>query len=92
VGLVEEARRLGWASKDQGGSSRIRAWGLQALGRGVFGIGRDLQWVHGLDLYTTPSFGCPSKFIKKFHQFSIFLKILVFFFEIFCTSSSRRAL
>jgi hypothetical protein len=48
--------------------------------------------VHGLDLYTTPSFGCPSKFIKKFHQFSIFLKILVFFFEIFCTSSSRRAL
>jgi hypothetical protein len=68
-----------------------QSWG--DLGGGVvFGIGRGLQWVHGLDPCTTPSFGCPPKFLVKIHHFTIFLRDFSFLFETFYTSNSCRSL
>jgi hypothetical protein len=40
-------------------------------GGGDLGSGRGLQWVHGSGPCTTPSFGCPPKFLEKIHYFSI---------------------
>jgi hypothetical protein len=39
------------------------------LEQGVFAIGRDLQWMHGLRPCTTSSFGCPPQISYKIASF-----------------------
>jgi hypothetical protein len=44
---------------------------MGGLGEEDLGSGRDLQWVHGLGLCTTPYLACPPKLLLKLNDFSI---------------------
>jgi hypothetical protein len=44
---------------------------LGVFGGGDLGSGKGLQGVHGLGPCTTPSLGCPLKFLLKLDDFSI---------------------
>jgi hypothetical protein len=51
--------------------SRMGSKLLIFYGRGIFDFGEGLQWMHGLGPCTTPSLGCPPKYMLKLEHFSI---------------------